>query len=253
MERSNILMQPRVRMIAGPNGSGKSVVYQSIKGQYRCGAYVNADEIERKLSTDGFVHLSDYGIELSESNLQEALSRSAFVAKSHEANMKIELSIVDNVLVNTANSSHSYEAAFVAQWLRSELIRRQSTFTFETVMSHPSKIDELHVATANQFRTYLYFVSTQDVSINRQRVALRAAKGGHQVPDAKLTSRFDRSLECLATAANVAYRTYIFDNSNHAPELIAELTPTRQVVIHHELIPEWVNQFFVSRMESIQS
>ena len=38
----------RLRVIAGPNGSGKSTVIQTIKSNYYCGPYVNADDIQNE-------------------------------------------------------------------------------------------------------------------------------------------------------------------------------------------------------------
>ncbi len=60
------------------------------------------------------------------------------------------------------------------------------TFTFETVMSHPDKIELLHKAQQSGFRTYLYYVATEDPEINISRVENRVSSGGHPVPREKI-------------------------------------------------------------------
>ena len=44
------------------------------------------------------------------------------------------------------------------------------------------------------FRTYLYFVATDDAAINADRVARRHAQGGHAVPAEKIVQRYGRSI-----------------------------------------------------------
>lgn len=41
----------RVRIFAGPNGSGKSSAYLEFAKKYDPGIYINADEIEKILTT----------------------------------------------------------------------------------------------------------------------------------------------------------------------------------------------------------
>ncbi len=51
---------PRLRLFAGPNGSGKSALLEELRGQFNLGVYVNADEIEKLLARQKFLHVADY-------------------------------------------------------------------------------------------------------------------------------------------------------------------------------------------------
>ena len=42
---------PRLRVFAGPNGSGKSTLFDSFSKNYHTGLFINADYIEKELST----------------------------------------------------------------------------------------------------------------------------------------------------------------------------------------------------------
>lgn len=45
------------------------------------------------------------------------------------------------------------------------------------------------------FKSYLYFICTKDLGINKQRVKNRISEGGHAVSDQKIEQRYYRSLE----------------------------------------------------------
>ncbi len=51
---------------------------------------------------------------------------------------------------------NSYLAATVADFLRHQLLAARLSFTFESVMSHRSKLEFLQLAAATGYRTYLY-------------------------------------------------------------------------------------------------
>src|SRR6266851_2309336 len=74
------------------------------------------------------------------------------------------------------------QAQIAADDRRDECIEARQSFSFETVMSHPSKIDILVKARAVGFCIQLFFVGTDDPRTNIDRVALRVSRGGHDVP-----------------------------------------------------------------------
>jgi predicted ABC-type ATPase len=78
------------------------------------------------------------------------------------------------------------------------------SFSFETVMSHPSKIEVLREAKARGFRTALYFVATESPSLNVARVAQRVLLGGHDVPEDRIRQRYVRTLDLLPQALEQA-------------------------------------------------
>jgi predicted ABC-type ATPase len=80
----------------------------------------------------------------------------------------------------------AYAAAAVVDFLRDELLAAGQSFSFETVMSHRSKVDAFARARAAGYRTYLYFITTESSHLNVYRVRGRAALGGHDVPESKV-------------------------------------------------------------------
>ena len=112
-------------------------------------------------------------------------------------------------------------------WRRMMLEKRQS-YSFETVMSHPSKIAEMEEARSLGYDVVLFFIGVDDPQINLGRVAQRVARGGHDVPADKIVARYRRTMELLPAAACAAHRTMVYDNSelSKEPELIAVIAST---------------------------
>lgn len=107
----------------------------------------------------------------------------------------------------------SKRAQEIADYHRERLLKDRVSFSFETVMSHPSKIDIMVRAVDAGYDVFLYYVCTSDPKINIGRVERRVRLGGHDVPRDRIVSRYWRSLNYLSHAALVARRTVLFDNS----------------------------------------
>lgn len=186
----------RLRLFAGPNGSGKTTLFESYKKKYNPGLHINADQIQKTLQQQGFINLQDWGIKTTQesfSNFQkEHFSRSLY-QKARRAGNPISLQFKDGVIISNSSYSTAYEASYVGSFIRNECLRLGISFSYESVMSHPSKIEELKEASEAGFRTYLYYICTDSPLVNIERVKLRVQKGGHDVPEQKIKSRYYKS------------------------------------------------------------
>jgi predicted ABC-type ATPase len=107
----------------------------------------------------------------------------------------------------------SLKAQQMADELRDKCLRSGKSFSFETVMSHESKVQFMRRAKAAGFTTQLYFVGTGDPNLNIGRVRTRVASGGHDVPEDRIIARYHRTIALLPSAMLASDRTVIFDNS----------------------------------------
>ncbi len=62
--------------------------------------------------------------------------------------------------------------------MRMQLLQQGRTFSFETVFSHPSKIDFVAKAKAVGYEIVLIFIYLDLVSLHQTRVAQRVSEGG---------------------------------------------------------------------------
>ncbi len=66
---------------------------------------------------------------------------------------------------------HSYQAAKIAEQMHTQLIQNGRSFCFETVFSHPSKIDFIAQAKTLGYEVVLVFIHLESVALNTARVA----------------------------------------------------------------------------------
>lgn len=237
----------RLRIFAGPNGSGKTTILKLIDDSYDLGVYINADEIEKQLRENSFIDLFDYGINnFDESRFKKQLQSHSLLKKAKSDGYHIDIDLQENKIVNLDKKTHSYEAALIADIIRHELLAQGKKMSFETVMSHSSKIEFFKQAKENGYKVYLYFICTESAHINVERVGLRVEKGGHPVDPKKIVSRYKNSLALLKDTIPYCYRTFIFDNSEDQAYLILEVTNKGSIEILQEEIPHWVDDYLLS-------
>lgn len=229
---------PRLRMFAGPNGSGKSTIKDMLPSQW-LGVYVNADEIEKAIRADGYLSLADFEVAADADELQAFLQASNLLAKAGLLSQVQQLTLVDGRVVFGAVAVNSYWASVLADFIRHKLLAARISFTFETVMSSPDKVAFLKKAQQAGYRTYLYFVATEDPEINVARVSYRVQTGGHPVAEDKIRSRYVRSLELLSQAVTHADRAYIFDNSYSDRFWMAEVKDGVEIEMKTDEMPAW--------------
>ena len=110
--------------------------------------------------------------------------------------------------------AYSYAAARLAQQLRENLLARGISFCFETVFSHPSKIDFLARAKGAGYEINLIYIHLEVPDLNVARVAQRVTDGGHTVPERKIRERIARTLNNVSKALPLCDRCDILDNSS---------------------------------------
>lgn len=113
-----------------------------------------------------------------------------------------------------APEAHSYQAAAIAERLRNELLEEGRSFCFETVFSHPSKIDFVGKAKALGYEIIIVFVHLSTPDLNKARILQRIEEGGHAVPEDKVVSRIPRTMQNIKTALTLADKAYLLDNSD---------------------------------------
>jgi predicted ABC-type ATPase len=250
----------RLRVFAGPNGSGKSTVIEDVKiykskgKSIDFGFYINADDIARALREKGF-SFEPYHISVSNKEFIKAALESGLVNEEfNETRFRNCYSFYKNTIKLKDGFGDERLAQIIADVLRKKLLETRKRVSFETVFSHESKLDIMRKAAAAGYKVYLYFVSTESPLINIFRVMARKEKGGHDVPPAKIESRYYRSLDLLFHACQLSYQAYFFDNSKDGVKfkMFAHFkkSGTRKVwdKMKKEEVPNWFLKYYVSKV-----
>lgn len=214
-------------MVGGPNGSGKTTLIrflQQLLGQ-SAGHDLNPDRIEAEVLATGALDFHAFGF------MPETTAIQDFV-QTHPLSRQlspVRFVALGSLLRIEEQTRSGYLAAILADFIRNQWVFRQQSFIFETVMSGADKIDFMRQSRDRGYRTYLYFVCTEDARVNIERVKSRVEQGGHNVPRDKIISRFIKSLENLPEAILTSDRAYIFDNSGSKHTLCAEFVDGRPI------------------------
>lgn len=253
--------QLRLRVFAGPNGSGKSTVIQYVRNYtinnipIDFGYYINADDIATQLRT-GLFRFKDFGISVTNKDFLDIVVASGlinekFPKEAFKSSYKLRANTIRLLDVNSSERL----AQIIADFLRKKLLEQKERFSFETVFSHPSKLDIMKEAKKNGYKVYLYFVSTESPEINKLRVKSRTDQGGHDVPADLIESRYYRSLDLLYEACQVAYQVYFFDNSLEGEEsdmfahFKMEKGKKHWDEIKIENVPAWFKKYYSDKIK----
>lgn len=134
----------------------------------------------------------------------------------------------------------SHEAAAWAAKLRQRLLAEGRSFCFETVFSHPSKVDFVAEAKALGYEIILVYVHLAHASLNRARVCQRVSEGGHDVPEDKITSRLPRTERNVAAALPLVDEAWLLDNSSRDEPFRCVARMRRGTLTERSApLPEW--------------
>lgn len=150
---------------------------------------------------------------------------------------------IDASLPGPPGEDRSRRAQALAEEARGEFLAQGVSFAFETVMSHPSKVEVLREARKRGYTVVIFFVALEDPRLNVERVRQRVALGGHSVPEDRIVARYERTLALLPEALNECDRAVLFDNS-YRTRLGGQIALTPVAEYQRERtggLPEWLD------------
>jgi len=106
-------------------------------------------------------------------------------------------------------------------------------FSVETTLSGSTYLKMLG------FGTCLFYIGTEDLSINIARVKSRVIAGGHDVPIEDQTRRYGRSYRNLRKALALADEAVLLDNSSELGHRVVALKLEGRQMLLFEPLPEW--------------
>lgn len=241
----------RLRVIAGPNGSGKSTLFSLLKNQVKVGAWVNADELLNHITIHKTLDYDIIGFKATQKDFKTFRNRKTSVQFLEEFAIENEIDgiVFGRFTIAFSDAKFSNQSAlFLSDFFRFYLLKKDISFTTETVFSHPSKLALLQQARKAGFKTYLYFIATEKAEINIGRISGRVFKGGHNVSSQKIRDRFPRSLAMLSEAIPFCDRVYVFDNTQFNAILVASFLNGKLNYIMPGKVVDWVNNIITNHL-----
>lgn len=130
-----------------------------------------------------------------------------------------------------------------AEDIRIQYVKHGESFTFETVFSNMEKLKFLRFAKAYGFYIVVIYITTANPSINVRRVRFRVKEGGHDVPEEKIRTRYQRCMSLMAEVVSFADEAEVYDNSidGVAPKMVFK--KYRNGVMHVKNDVNWVADY----------
>ena len=137
--------------------------------------------------------------------------------------------------IKKANLCSDLEAAVLAEKFRESALSKRIDFTFETVLSTDRNLKLLKKAKEAGYFIRVIYVLTSNPDINVSRVKARVASGGHDVPENKIRSRYEKALKLIPEAIKVSDIFHIYDNTQ---------TPFRIFKKRKTIFFKWSNKYW---------
>jgi len=102
-----------------------------------------------------------------------------------------------------------------------ECIKKGESFAFETTLSGKTYLRKIKEMKAKGYKIVIYFLKLATVELAIERIKLRIAQGGHNIPEQDIRRRFERSWTNFQTLYKpLADKWIIFDTSGLQPRVI---------------------------------
>ena len=139
-----------------------------------------------------------------------------------------------------APEARGYEAALLAEQQRNTLLLSGASFCFETMYSHPSKINFVARVKALGYAVIMVVIHLERSELNAARIAHRVREGGRNVPTEKLLQRIPRMLAQVQASIPLCDQVRVLDNSSADDPFQPVLTiQGGRVEIHQHPLPSW--------------
>lgn len=120
-----------------------------------------------------------------------------------------------------------------------KLIKEGESFGYETTFSSKRDLKIMSQSKKLGYEIKLAFIGLETSSDNILRVAERVQKGGHYVSPKDIIRRYERSINNLIKALDIADNIYIFDNSGTRQKLVCRIK-NKIIVRQSNDLPYWI-------------
>ena len=152
----------------------------------------------------------------------------------------VNADIIARRLDQNNEESISYKAAILARKMCADLVRSGNSFCFETVFSHPSKIDFVAHAKSNGYDIIFIYIHLENNQLNQARVTQRVLQGGHNVPPEKIISRIPKTIHNVSLVLPLVDMAQLYDNSRYdIPFKLVALLHTGKLQQTISPSPDW--------------
>ena len=121
------------------------------------------------------------------------------------------------------------------------LLDSKSDFLIESNLARSSDFDWITGMIKAGYNVVLFFLCTNDIDINMNRIKRRVKEGGHDVPPEIVIHRYKMVLTNLKGKLNLFNEVYLIENSSDTPVLIAQVI-NNTLTEYISPMPKWAEE-----------
>ena len=104
-----------------------------------------------------------------------------------------------------------------------ECVDKSQSFAFETTFSGRGYLKKINIWKLFDYEVIIYYLQLRSVDLAIERVRIRVAQGGHNVPEHIIRRRFERGYENFHKIyRHLADSWTVFDTSEKTPVIVEE-------------------------------
>ncbi|MDR0579185.1 MAG: zeta toxin family protein [Campylobacteraceae bacterium] len=149
-----------------------------------------------------------------------------------------KIHIINPDVIAQEQSLSVLEAGRIALEQRKEMFKNAQSFAIETTLTGNGEIRLMQEAKEQGYKVNLAYVGINNAFLSNKRVKERVIKGGHNVPSEDILRRYDRSINNLPKALEIADRAYVFDNSKSKRQLLC-IKKDQMIKLSNKKLPQW--------------
>jgi len=130
-------------------------------------------------------------------------------------------------------------------------IESKTDFMIESNLADSRSYEWISLLKTKNYQAVLYYLTTDDVTINIGRVQRRVAEGGHDIPESIIRTRYYQSHSYLKTKLSEFKEVYLIDNSSDASQVKVKFADGILVEKSPDL-PNWIKDV-ISIIERLQN
>ncbi len=147
-------------------------------------------------------------------------------------------------------SGNTIKAEGIARGRMKELISQKVDFLIESNLAKSSDYEWVNRMREQGYQTSLFFLSTENVEINKERVIQRVSEGGHAVPEPIIEQRYRMGLSYLKKEILSFDNVRLIDTTGSPPKVMAVLHQGK-IISREQGAALWVNEvlFLAERLQ----
>ena len=119
-------------------------------------------------------------------------------------------------------------------------IESKADFMIESNLADSRAYDWISAIKKRGYEIVLFYISTQRLETNFERVKRRVKEGGHFVPESIIESRYFQSHSYLKIKLSEFAKVYLIDNSGYQPE-VHSIIINGKIIEKHAKICKWAS------------